>query len=304
MNITNALNLPQPFVSAVEGDYRYTDRRYSVTALLKGTREAILQRRHDAEITSDVADMVWAIFGTAVHGILEQGEESQSQIKENKLVVDLPNGYQLSGIFDLYDDATGTVTDYKTASVWKIKFGCWDNWKPKDNGQFDDWRKQTLIYCWMLRQIGFDAHHGEIVALLKDHSKTKVKINEHPPLPVWQIGWDFTADDFAEIEAWIMAKFEEIERCEQLPDEELPLCSEEERWTRGSKYAVMKKGVKRARKLFDSEEAAIAFAEQLGTTEKGTFYVEHRPGTDPKCMDYCSACEFCTYWQQRYGKEA
>lgn len=299
MNITNALNLPQPFVSAVEGDYRYTDKRYSVTALLKGTREAILQRRHDAEITSDVADMVWAIFGTAVHSILEGGEESDSQIKENKLVVDLPNGYQLSGIFDLYDDATGTVTDYKTASVFKVKFGCWDNWKPKE-GAFDDWRMQTLIYCWMLRQIGFDAKRGEIVALLKDHSKTKAKIGEHPKLPVWQIGWDFTADDFAEIEAWIMAKFEEIERCEQLPDEELPMCTEEERWTRGSKYAVMKKGVKRAKKLFDSEEEAIAFAEQLGTTEKGTFYVEHRPGTDPKCMDYCSACEFCTYWQQTY----
>lgn len=263
MNITNALNLPQPFVSAVEGDYRYTDKRYSVTALLKGTREAILQRRHDAEITSDVADMVWAIFGTAVHSILEGGDESESQIKENKLVVDLPNGYQLSGIFDLYDDSTGTVTDYKTASVWKIKFGCWDNWQPKPDA-FEDWRKQTLIYCWMLRQIGFDAKRGEIVALLKDHSKTKAKIGEHPKLPVWQVGWNFTAQDFEDIEAWIMARFEEIQRCEQLPDNELPVCSEEERWHRPGKFAVMKPGRKSALKLYDNEEEAQARAEQEG----------------------------------------
>lgn len=299
MNITNALNLPQPFVSAVEGDYRYTDKRYSVTALLKGTREAILQRRHDAEITSDVADMVWAIFGTAVHSILEGGDESESQIKENKLVVDLPNGYQLSGIFDLYDDSTGTVTDYKTASVWKIKFGCWDNWQPKPDA-FEDWRKQTLIYCWMLRQIGFDAKRGEIVALLKDHSKTKAKIGEHPKLPVWQVGWNFTAQDFEDIEAWIMARFEEIQRCEQLPDNELPVCSEEERWHRPGKFAVMKPGRKSALKLYDNEEEAQARAEQEG---KGC-YVQSRPGSDPKCMDYCSACEFCTYWQEHYGKEA
>lgn len=305
MKITNALNLPQPFVDAASRDYAYKPKRYSATALLKGVRQCILERRHDDEIEQDVADMVWAIFGTAVHGILEQGEESQSQIKENKLVVDLPNGYQLSGIFDLYDDATGTVTDYKTASVWKIKFGCWDNWKPKNNDQFDAWRKQTLIYCWMLRQIGFDAHRGEIVALLKDHSKTKAKINEHPPLPVWQIGWDFTADDFAEIEAWIMAKFEEIERCEQLPDEELPLCSEEERWTRPGKFAVMKKGRKSAVRLYDDKNDAYQRAAGENRNTSGEpFYVEERKGSDPKCMDYCSACEFCTYWQQTYGQEA
>lgn len=306
MKLTNALNLPQPFVDAATSDHRYVDKRYSATAILKGTREAILQRRHDDEISNDVADMVWAIFGTAVHGILEQGEESQSQIKENKLVVDLPNGYQLSGIFDLYDDATGTVTDYKTASVWKVKFGCWDDWKPKaDTDQFDDWRKQTLIYCWMLRQIGFDAHRGEIVALLKDHSKTKAKINEHPPLPVWQIGWDFTAEDFEQIEAWIMAKFEEIERCEKLPDEELPLCTEAERWTRPGKFAVMKKGRKSAVRLYDDKNDAYQRAAGENRNTSGEpFYVEERKGSDPKCMDYCSACEFCAYWQQTYGKEA
>lgn len=300
MQLTNALNLPKPFIDAVTNDYSYTDKRYSVTSILKGTREAILQRRHDAEITEDVADRVWAIFGTAVHGILEQAEESATQIKESKLVVDLPNGYQLSGIFDLYDDATGTVTDYKTASVWKVKFGCWDNWKPKaGTDQFDDWRMQTLLYCWMLREIGFDAKRGEIVAILKDHSKTKAKVNEHPPLPVWQIGWDFTDEDFAWADTFIKAKFAEIEACEKLPDGELPLCSEKDRWTRPGKYAVMKPGRKSAIKLYDTEAEAQERAEAEG---KGC-YVQHRPGSDPKCMDYCSACEFCAYWQENYGKE-
>lgn len=299
MRITNKMNLPQPFVSAVESDYSYTPKRYSVTSILKGTRESILQRRHDSEIETDVADMVWAIFGTAVHSILEGSQETDSQLKENKLAVDVQDGYQLSGIFDLYDDATGTVTDYKTASVWKVKFGCWDDWTPKP-GEFDDWRKQTLCYCWMLRQIGFDAHRGEIVALLKDHSKTKAKTGEHPALPVWRIGWDFTDEDFAEAEKAIKAKFSEIERCEQLPDDELPVCTEEERWARPGKYAVMKPGRKSAIRLFDNEADAEARAEKEG---KGC-YVQHRPGIDAKCADYCSACEFCSYWQEHYGKEA
>ena len=81
MNLTNSLNLPRPFVSAAESDYKYTPKRYSVTALLKGTREAILQRRHDDEITQDVADMVWAVFGSAVHQILQNAEETKTQLK-------------------------------------------------------------------------------------------------------------------------------------------------------------------------------------------------------------------------------
>lgn len=63
MKLTNELNLPQPFVDAATSDYQYTDKRYSVTSVLKGTREAILQRRHSEEIETDVSEMVWAIFG-------------------------------------------------------------------------------------------------------------------------------------------------------------------------------------------------------------------------------------------------
>jgi len=290
MKITNKMNLPQPFVSAVEREYTYTPKRYSATSVLKGVREAILQRRHDDEIESDVSEMVWAIFGTAVHSILEGAQETESQIKENKIEVEMPNGYELSGIFDLYDDATGTVTDYKTASVWKVKFG-----------EFDDWRQQTLIYCWMLRQIGFDAKRGQIVAMLKDHSKTKAKIGEHPPLPVFQIGWNFTARDFDEIEQYILGKFAQIEEAEKLPDDELPICTQEERWTRGEEFAVKKAGNKRANKLFkvdqygpEAEQRAREYAVAIGDG----FVVEHRPGRDGKCLDYCSAAPFCSHYKR------
>ena len=288
MNLTNSLNLPRPFVSAAESDYKYTPKRYSVTTILKGTREAILQRRHDAEITQDVADMVWAIFGSSVHQILQNAEETETQLKENYIVVDMPNGYQLSGIFDLYDDATGTVTDYKTASAWKVIFG-----------EFDDWRRQTLVYVWMLRQIGFEAKRGEIVAMLKDHSKRDAMTKaDYPKHPVFKVGWDFTDEELEECGRWLEARFEEIEAAEQLPDDQLPMCSEEERWHKPDKWAVMKEGRKTAVRLYDSEEEANARMEQESATGKGRFYVEHRPGEDPKCASYCSACEFCDHYKK------
>lgn len=228
-----------------------------------------------------------------VHQILQNAKETKTQLKENHLVIDMPNGYQLSGIFDLYDDATGTVTDYKTASAWKAVFGA------KDDEELGDWRKQTLIYCWMLRKIGFDAHRGEIVALLKDHKKSDAKNKaDYPKHPVWRVGWDFTDEQIEKCGEWLAKRFEEIEAAEKLPDDQLPMCTESERWHRADKWAVMKEGRKSAIRLFDSEDEAKARMEQESANGKGKFYVEHRPGEDPKCMDYCSACQFCDHYRK------
>lgn len=279
--ITNNYKLPQPFVDAATSEHTYKPKRYSATSLLKGTRQAILERRHNDEIVQDVSEMVWLIFGTAVHKILEESKETDSQLKENYLVIKMPNGYELSGIFDLYDDEEKTVTDYKTASVWKVIYR-----------DFSSWRKQILIYAYMLRRIGFEAENGEVVALLKDHSKTKAKTQaDYPQLPIFRKKWRFTDKDFAEVEAWLTEKFVEIEACEQLPDDELPKCSDDERMHAADKWAVMKEGRKTAVKLFDSEEEATKRAEELGAKH----YVEHRPGRDANCEDYCSAREFCIY---------
>lgn len=292
MIITNTLNLPQPFVDAASRDYSYKPRRYSATALLKGVRQCILERRHDDEIEQDVADQVWAIFGTAVHSILENATETDTQIKENKLVVDMPDGYQLSGIFDLYDDATGTVTDYKTASVWKVNFG------QNDPKEFEDWRRQLLIYCWMLRQIGFDAKRGEIVAMLKDHNKRKAKLGEHPAHPVYRIAWDFTEAEMDECGEWLKARFAEIEAAERLPDDQLPMCTKGERWGKDDKWAVRKDGSKRAARLHASMAEAIADAQARSERDGKSYEVEYRPGKDARCLDYCPACEFCDHYRK------
>lgn len=288
MILTNKLDLPQPFVDAATNDHEYMPKRYSVTAVLKGTREAILQRRHDGEIEQDVSDMVWAIFGSAVHGILEKSQETESQLKENWLSVDMDDGYELSGIFDLYDDSTGTVTDYKTAAAWKVVFG-----------EFDDWKKQTMCYVWMLRQIGFEnARRGEIVAMLKDHSKTKAKADHtYPQHPVFRIGWDFTDEELEECGKALKEKFAEIARCEQLPDDELPMCTEEERWHKADKWAVMKKGRKTAVRVYESEKDARvrAMEENKKADSNDLYYVEYREGEDTKCDSYCPVSDFCPF---------
>ena len=290
MKITNNLNLPKPFVSAVEREYSYTDKRYSVTQILKGSKEAILTRRHDAEITQDVADMIWLIFGTAVHKVLEDSTEGSDEFKEEKIVIDMPNGYTLSGIFDLYSASQKKVTDYKTGTVWKVIYGDWE-----------DYRRQMLAYAYMLNKLGFECECGENVMVLKDWSATKAKTDpSYPPHPVHVQHFDFNKEDFAFIEKLLLAKFDEVERFEQLKDDEIPECSPEDRWATPTKYAVMKKGRKTAIKLHDSIAEANKMVEDLGHDQH---YVEVRKGSDKKCCEYCNCCEFCNYWKEHYGKE-
>ena len=288
MKITNKLDLPTPFVDAVSRDYEYVDKRYSVTSLLKGYREILLTRRHFGEIEQDVADSIWLILGTAVHKILEESKEEFDELKETKIYYEFPNGYTLSGQQDLYSESKKRITDYKTGSVWKVIFDDWD-----------DYRKQCLYYGLLFRKIGFEVTNAEIVMILKDYSKAKAKSDpNYPEYPVYIKHFDFTEEEFKEAEEEIINKFSEIAALENVSDDELPLCTKEERWATEDKFAVMKKGNKRAVKVCDSQKEAQEYLD----SGKGD-YIEQRPGEDKKCPEYCSCCKFCSYWREKYGNE-
>ncbi|MBE5820407.1 MAG: PD-(D/E)XK nuclease family protein [Clostridiales bacterium] len=285
MKICNKLNLPKPFVSAVTREYEYKEKQYSVTTILKDIREILLTRRHHNEIEQDVADMIWLIFGTAVHKVLEDSEEENVELKEEHFSEEVFNGYKLSGQADLYNAKEKMVIDYKTCSAWKVVFDDWE-----------DYRKQLLMYAWAFKKMGFEVEKGQIVAVIKDHSKTKAKVDkDYPKYPVYKKTFEFKDKDFEEIEKFIIDKFKEIEKYENIPDEELPICSEESRWNTGDKFAVKKKGNKRALKVYDTLEEANEHIEKDENLE-----LEIRKGEDKKCLEYCSCCEFCDYWKQNY----
>ena len=283
MRITNELNLPTAFVKLAERDYIFKDKEYRVTSLLKGIRETVLERRHHDKIERDAADMIWLVFGTAVHSILESQQETDTELKEERIKIPIGD-YILSGQFDLYCDKEKKITDYKTASVWKIIYG-----------DFEDWRKQEMIYAYMIQQLGFNVRKGEIVALLKDHSKSKAKYDpSYPQQPVASVAFDITAKDMTDTELFLKYKFIEIEKAEKMADDELPVCTPEERWNSGDKYAVMKKGRKSALRVLDSQDDAAKWMIDNGKGE----YIETRPGEDRKCQDYCNVNMFCSYWQE------
>lgn len=286
--LTNELNLPQPFVDAARSNHSYKPKRYSVTELLGGTCEAVLKRRHAGEQDEDVSDRVWAIFGTAVHKVLEQAEPVEGQMREKHMRVGVGDGYELSGVCDLFDENTETVTDWKTTSVWSVLY--------KD---YEAWRKQLLMYCYMLVRKGYKARKGEIVALMRDHSMRTARLEaDYPKHPVARLEWEFTGDDVAEVEREIEAWFEEVKEQERRSDDELVPCNPQQRWSKPEKWAVMRNGQKKAVRVFESRVEALEHMEWLANApaNKGrALRIEHRPGEDVKCRSYCSVSAFCPH---------
>ena len=299
MKITNKLGLPKQLVTLVDNNYKPTPHQYSCTTILKPTRQIILERKYSDQIEQDVSEMIWCIFGILAHSIIENSQEDDGQFKEEKLKVDLGKywkeleGYYLSGRSDLIDLFDKCITDWKTASCWKIMY--------KD---FEDWRKEMLIYAWAVKDMGFEMNKAQAIAFLKDHNKTKSKIDsQYPKLPIWIERFQFNQKSFEEIENFIYNKFIELKKYENVSDDKLPMCTDEERWRERTKYAIKKKSNKKALKLHNTLEEAEKHLENLENKEdcKGLYEIKVREGTDKRCLEYCSCCEFCPYYQQHYG---
>lgn len=289
MIITNQFLLPTPLVDAAHSEHVYRPHRYSVTELLShDTTETVLTRRHDESIIVDVADMIWAVFGSAVHMILERGEADDGQRQEQHVETDVGGGITISGIYDLYDDVLGAVTDWKTATVWKVI-----------NGETSDWREQVTAYAWMLNRNGVPARRGQVVALLKDHSMRKAETERgYPPHPVWVDDWDIPLDARLRAGASITNRAITVDTAmEETPDADLPPCSPEMRWAKPERWAVMKPGRKSAVRLCDTEEEATSYAVGVHGAS-----IECRPGEDTRCLRYCRVRQWCPYCQSNISQ--
>lgn len=279
MIITNKTNLPKAFVSAIRNERHNKENEYSATTILKGACEVELTRRHFDEIEIDVSDSVWQIFGTAVHQIFEN--QKDETFKEEKFEVPVSNSV-VTGRVDSYDLENEILVDWKTASTWKVIYQ-----------DFEDWKKQGLIYAWLMKQNGLNVKKCRFIALLKDHSKSKARIDSnYPQLPTYTYEFDVTENDLNEIEKFIFNKVAEFECARESKDEDLPPCSKEERWATDDTWAVMKEGRKSAVRVFNNKEDAEKMLDELDDKH----WLQERKGESKKCSDYCACRNFCPFF--------
>lgn len=285
MKLTNKLQLPDAFVDAVKNDgYSSGGADFSVTGLLKPPKVSELERRHWDEIEEDVSDRVWSLFGQVTHLILERA--NKTAIAERRLSITV-EGVTVSGGMDLYDEG-GKLTDYKTASVYKVTSA---------DGT-SEWEKQLNMYAVILRANGHKVTSLEAVALCRDWRPSELEQalkngRAYPQAQVVNIPLKLWPDDIAEKflrERVILHK--QARLTGQLPD-----CTDKERWMRDEHWAVKKIGGKMAVKgsLKQTKEEAQAFLDAL--PDKAKHFLEHRPGKSVRCENYCNALPWCSQGQ-------
>ncbi|MDR0442141.1 MAG: DUF2188 domain-containing protein [Treponema sp.] len=279
MTITNKLNLPAGLVKAVSTERHNAAMCLSATTLLQGVKQIILTDRYWEQLEDDAADRIWAIWGSAVHSLLEnEGEHDFTEQEMSYKVGDIT----VTGRIDNFNMKSNIISDYKTASVNKIRFN-----------DFSEWYTQGMIYAWLLSKNKFPVNKCRFIALLKDHSKTDaMRDHRYPQNPVYVYEFPVTAGNLFKTGNFIRSKVSEYQKYFLMADDEIPPCSPNERWERPSKYAVMKEGRKNAVKLFDDKKSAEERTAELG---KGHF-IEQRSGGSVKCQNYCLCCNFCNYY--------
>lgn len=289
MKITNVHGVPETLMALARRDYYSKGKAdYSVTELLSPPRVRRLRERYHTQMEQDVSQMLWQLMGSALHVVAERGQ-ADGHVTEERLF-SVINGVTVSGAIDIQrEEEDGiTISDYKFTSSWAVM-----NDKP-------EWEQQQNIYAWLVRrEKKQNVKAVKIVALIRDWNRREAERREdYPQAPIQVIDLPLWTQEQAE--SFIVERIN-LHRQGKVAvafDEELPLCTDEDRWVRETKYAVMKEGRKRAVKLFDNEVDAKQFAEQ----EKG--YVEIRKGEAIRCTgDYCGVSQWCSQYQATKGEE-
>ena len=307
--ITNKHNLPEAFVNFAQKDtYSKGAADISVTSLIDSPRVRMMKDHYKNEISFDVIDNIWALFGTAVHHILESAK-SETLIKEERLFVDI-DGWTLSGAIDQQevDDDGINIIDYKVTSVWSVIY------------DKSSWHEQLNCYAHLI-EMNKDkpVKSLKICAILRDWQQRDARNKDnYPQAPIVLV--DIPLWSFAERDVYVRSRMalhkaasdmanltrQTIEPLDkkftpygdELPvDAYFPQCSDEERWTQPEKWAIMLKGRKKAAKLCETKEQA----EHIMATEdfKGKPYLEHRKGEPKRCTgNYCSVADICHQWKE------
>ena len=283
--ITNIHNLPQTLVNlAMRDTYSRGNANISVTELIGSPKIRILKNDKRDEIVTDVSDMLWSLLGRAMHTVVEQGADSE-HIAEERLFT-MVSGWRLSGGIDLQILGNGSdgerevaLSDYKMTSAWAVM------------NEKEDWERQLNCYAYLIEATrGWTVTGLTINAIIRDWNRHEAERRpDYPQIPFAVLPQTLWSPKVRE--EYVLERIRIHQDAERSFDwgDAMPDCTDEERWFRPGKLAVMKEGRVKALKLFETSEREEA--EAYARENKGR--VEERPGENTRCEKYCQVAAWC-----------
>jgi hypothetical protein len=288
MKLTNNFNLPKTFINVIQRpQYSRGRSQISVTEILNSPRIVQLRQKHIDDITEDAADMVWSIFGTAVHNILEHGKD-ENHIVEERLHAEF-NNWHISGALDLQEVLPNGIgiRDYKVTSAWAVQ------------QEKLEWIEQLNLYAWLVEKVkNTPVVDLQIIGIVRDWSRRDAASKEtYPQAPI--VTLEIPLWDMDTREAFLSARLSmhnEAAFAMGIGDV-LEECTPKEMWEKPTVYAIRKIGGVRAKTLHGSKEKAEEDLAELNAKKK-EYEIEVRQGGRTRCESFCQVAPFCDQYKQ------
>ena len=309
---SNQTNLPLAIAAWLANDtYDHSRAGLSATTLMKPTRQVILAKRvPPGEGLVDISGMIKSRIGTAIHDAIEDAWVSEklpdtlrslgisekmvkrvlvnpTEIPEGKPVIPVylekrsereVLGVRITGKFDFIAD--GRVHDFKTTSTFAYT----------SSNKDDDYILQGSIYRWLNPDIITDDMMS-IIFIFSDWNKNRY-LSDRDNYPPSQItSKDFVLLPEATVQKFVETKITELIACENLDEEDLPLCTDKELWRKEDtfKYYKNPSAVGRSTKNFDTQGEAY----QRFIADGSVGRIDVVKGTVQAC-NYCPAFNLCS----------
>ena len=297
MKVIDSHNLPSPIFEAIKDDpySRGEKANISVTELNTPPLLRQLLARKGDEIEVEAIDLMWALDGKAMHHLLERGAahlDPATHMVEHRFYHTI-DGYTLSGQADMIYLKEKKLQDYKRVLASARKYGA-----------KDDWVKQLNVYRWLAKvSENIDIDVLEVCAWYKDWSKEKLEHDaNHPetpieifPIEVWPL---------ATTERWVRERIRLHQEADIVDLDKVQPCTGEDKWERGTGFAIKNKFKDRALKIITSGGRKAVnewITLNVNTRDMANIVVEDREGKPMRCQRYCAArfkCAFGKQWAQ------
>lgn len=304
MRIVNDLGFVEAWVNVLKNQIHQVIGFRSATELTNPPRMVELFRRHkdDDRMVIYLSKRLWAIFGSAVHTILEYSTQQSNTYREQIFTVPV-DGHVVSmkpDWLELLPDSE--LTDAERAMLAKLgaKTGhhCVDFKVPKvyvgqkwaEDPQ-QSWIAQANVYAALARRLQIYIVRARVEAIYKDWAVSDLKRTKsyYPPkagqvlcMPLWPIEQQDT---------YLKQRIALHSASVSTPDDQLPFCTAEERWATAPEWKVRKKGGDRA-----LPGGVCASKEQADTFARSKEYpteIQFCPGVQKRCEEWCDAAAFC-----------
>jgi hypothetical protein len=276
---------------------RHSFGDYSVTTLLNPPQVVQLTKRYGERVERPIESVMSAFMGSGVHMMFEENlrlkQVMEPRYDIERTIMDKIEDRIITGRFDVLWDGKH-LYDFKTCKTWKKIF----------DPNLTEWHEQLNVYAHLLRNRGLDISSVNVIAIYMDWVRSRaLRDRDYPQTPV--VEYKLNLWDDAVSARFLRSRIVLMKENEDVRDENLPNCTDEERWMRHADsmlpyvFAVMSKpGATRALKICNTEAEAQEVASQSKSCTKGLSFIEKRYATAKRCEEYCAINSYCFQYKQ------